>query len=990
MGTERALIPIGRPIANTQVYILDRCGEPVPVGVTGELYIGGAGVARGYLNRPELTAERFLADPFRSVPGARMYRTGDLGRWLADGNIEFLGRNDFQVKIRGFRIELGEIETCLSAYPGVRDAIVVAREDSPGEKRLVAYYTAADPGIGAESLRPHLAEKLPEYMVPAAYVRLEFLPLTPNGKLDRQALPAPEAGAYATRGYEAPLGETETILASVWTDILRVDRVGRHDNFFELGGHSLLAVRVISRLRQSLGIEVALSDLFAYPVLSTLSRTLSGAAQTELPRIVSCDRGERLPLSFAQQRLWFLAQMEGGSEAYHIPFHLSFAGDLDRSALRRALDRIVVRHEALRTTFLLTEDGPMQRIVSEDESRFLLQEDDLSQHSDPAGELRRLAIQEAGASFNLEAGPLIRGRLVRVSEDEHTLLISMHHIVSDGWSMGIFRNELSVLYDAFRRGEQDPLPALALQYADYAVWQRRWMEGDILQQQAEYWKATLAGAPALLELPADHPRSTQRDYAGAFARLRLDETLTSGLKELSRRHGLTLYMTMLTAWSVLLARLSGQQDLVIGTPAANRGRAEIEGLIGFFVNTLALRIDLTGAPSVGDLLARVKAQALAAQQHQDIPFEHVVEIMRPVRSLAHSPLFQVMFTWQSADSDPVPGLSGLGVKPSRTAIPVHAKFDLTLSLREVGGCIAGGLEYATALFEASTIERYLGYFRTLLEAIVANDAQAVDQLPLLSPSERHQLLYEWNDTASDFPGDKCIHQLFEEQAEKSPAAVAVVYEEAELSYGELNRRANQLAHYLREQGVGPDARVALCVERGFEMIVALLAVLKAGGAYVPLDPSYPVERLRFMLDDSAPVALLTQTHLADLFPASRDLPVFSLDAASPPWLDRPESNPDPAAIGLTPHHLAYVIYTSGSTGSPKGVMVQHQGLCNYLQWALEMYGPRKGSVVSTALAFDATVTSLYGPLLCGEGVSLLRERDEISGLSLPVSAFSWP
>ena len=970
-------LPIGRPIANTRIYILDGQGEPVPIGVAGELYIGGAGVARGYLNRPELTAERFLADPFAGQAGARMYKTGDLGKWLADGTIEFLGRNDLQVKIRGFRIEPGEIEACLAEHAGVREAVVIAREDTSGDKRLVAYYTWAESsdqgeaGLGAvnaEELRAHLAARLPEYMVPAAYVRLPALPLTPNGKLDRKALPVPEGEAYAARGYEAPQGEIETTLAAIWADVLQVEQVGRHDNFFELGGHSLLAVRLIERMRRS-GLQVDVRALFATPVLAELARGLASAVPTELPPITRVERGERLPLSFAQQRLWFLAQMEGVSQAYHIPFGLRLQGQLDRPALRRGLDRILARHEALRTTFASVDGEPLQRIIPEEDSRFYLPEHDLRQHSDVEGELQRLIQQEACTAFNLEAGPLIRGRLIRHGEDEHTLLISMHHIVSDGWSMGVLINELSTLYSAFVRGEADPLPELEVQYADYAVWQRKWIEGDILQQQADYWQTTLSGVPALLELPADHARPAQQDYSGAFVGLMLDEELTAGLKELSKRHGTTLYMTLLAGWATLLARLSGQQEVVTGTPVANRGRSELEGLIGFFVNTLTLRLDVSGSPTVSELLARVKSQALAAQQHQDIPFEQVVEIARPMRSLAHSPLFQVMFAWQNTPKGALvlPGLtlaSLAGASPHSTA-----KFDLTLSLQEAGETIVGGLEYATSLFEPSTIERYLGHFRTLLEAMVAGDSQAVDRLPLLREEERQQVLYEWNDTQVEFPSEECIHELFQAQVSRTPEATAVVFEDASLSYGELNRRANQLAHYLRGLGVKPDARVAICVERGFEMIVALLAVLKAGGAYVPLDPAYPAERLRYMLQDSAPIAVLTQGHLRGLFLGlSEALPVLDLAAAGSLWEEQPGTDPDCGSVGLTSEHLAYVIYTSGSTGLPKGVMVEHRNVVNAWCWStnyVDLSPSASPSDTCPTSAFDASTFEIWGALLNG-------------------------
>ena len=798
---DQRAFPIGRPISNTRIYILDGHGEPVPIGAAGEIYIGGAGVARGYLNRPELTAERFVADPFAEAPDARMYKTGDLGRYLPDGTIEFLGRNDFQVKIRGFRIELGEIEARLAQHPAVREAVALAREDG-GDKRLVAYYTVAPDAeaAGAEALRRHLSATLPDYMLPAAYVRLDALPLTANGKLDRKALPAPDGAAYAARGYEAPASEIETRLARIWAEVLGLERVGRHDNFFELGGHSLLAVRVISRLRQALGVEVALAELFARPVLAEFAKAVREGARSTLPPIMAARRDEPLPLSFAQQRLWFLAQMEGVSQAYHIPLGLRLTGELDGGALRGALARLVARHEALRTTFDHVDGQPVQRIAAED-SGFDLQEHDLRQHSDAEGELQRLAMEEANAAFDLQAGPLIRGRLIRLDDREHVLLITLHHIVSDGWSMGVLSRELGALYRAYSQGQADPLPGLALQYPDYAVWQRRWLAGEVLQAQSDYWRRTLAGAPAVLELPTDRRRPVQQDHAGAFVALELDDELTAGLKALSRRHGTTLFMTLLAGWAALLGRLSGQDDVVIGTPVANRSRAEVEPLIGFFVNSLALRLDLSGGPTVGELLQRVKARALEAQQHQDLPFEQVVEIVRPPRSLAHTPVFQVMFAWQNAGESDLE-LPGLRVAPVRVPCS-FAKFDLTLSLAEVGGRIAGGLEYATALFDRATIERHAGYLRRLLEAMVADDARAVDRLPLLGDAERHQLLVEWNATEADYPRDKCVHELFEAQAARTPDAIAVVHEDAQLTYAELNAKANRLAHHLHDAGGGP-------------------------------------------------------------------------------------------------------------------------------------------------------------------------------------------
>jgi amino acid adenylation domain-containing protein len=695
------------------------------------------------------------------------------------------------------------------------------------------------------------------------------------------------------------------------------------------------------------------------------------SATAAIPRI-ECRRD--LPLSFAQERLWFLAQIEGGSKAYQNLHGLQLRGELDRAALRRALNQIVARHEALRTVFTLVDGKPLQQIVGKRDSQFHLIEHDLRECDGAAAEFERLIAEEASTSMDLHAGPLIRGRLIRQGNEEYVLLITIHHIVSDAWSFGVFSNELSALYRAYVRGEEDGLPELEIQYVDYAVWQRKWMGGEVLGKQAEYWERALAGAPEVLQLPADHVRPEQQSYSGAAAKLVLDEELTAGLRRLSRKHRTTLYMTVLAGWAALLARLSGQDDVVIGTPAANRNRVEIEGLIGFFVNTLALRLGVSDSFDVGELVAHVRSQAVAAQKHQGIPFEQVVEIVRPPRSLAHNPVFQVMFAWQNAPKGTI-DLPGLQVRPF-TAVPHDiSKFDLTLSLQEEGNQIVGEVEYATALYERSTIERYLGYFRTLLGAMAADDSQKVDRLPMLPAKERQQLLYEWNATEVEYPRDKCVHELFEEQVEKTPEAVAVVFENEFLSYGGLNRRANQLAHYLRELGVRPDDRVAICAERSLEMVVGLLAVLKAGGAYVPLDSAYPVERLGFMLEDSASSVLLVQGSpqgwLAEI---AKTLPVVDLSPAARVWSREAESNPEAGALGLTPQHLAYVIYTSGSTGVPKGVMVEHRAINRLvLNNRYAKFEAGDGVAFASNPAFDATTMEVWAPLLNG-GRSVVIEQ----------------
>ncbi|WP_445222710.1 amino acid adenylation domain-containing protein (plasmid) [Bradyrhizobium sp. Pa8] len=987
-----SVVPIGRPIANTRVYLLDGHGAPVPLGAVGELYIGGAGVARGYLNRPELTAERFIASPF--VDGDRLYRTGDLARYLPDGNLEFLGRNDDQVKIRGFRIEPGEIAARLCEHALVRDAVVLARQDRSGDKHLVAYVVGA-PEAGSDeagggglagALRAHLSAQLPDYMVPSAFVRLSGLPLTVNGKLDRKALPAPADDAYARAAYEAPRGATETALAEIWAELLGVERVGRHDNFFELGGHSLLAVQLLSRLSQAVGVALPLTELFARPVLAELAASivevLSRSGSQELPAIAAVSRHEPLVLSFAQQRLWFLAQLDEGSTNYHIPRAWRLRGALDRSAWQRSLDRLFARHEALRSIFVAPEGKPRVEVLPADAGLPVL-EHDLRGRPDAEAALLKLCHEEAGTPFDLARGPLIRGRLIRMSDEEHVVLLTQHHIISDGWSLGVLVRELSQLYRAFEAGQDDPLPPLAIQYPDYAAWQRQWLSGERLQKQAQYWRDTLSGAPARLALPTDRPRPAQQSFAGASIPVVIDADLTRDLKRLSRQHGTTLFMTVLAGWAAVLSRLSGQHDVVIGVPSANRGRREIEGLIGFFVNTLALRLDLSGEPSVLQLLERTRRTALAAQEHQDLPFEQVVEIVKPPRHLDHTPLFQVMLAWQNTAVRSF-DLAGLSVEAAREGLD-QVKFDLELSLGECDEVITGRFDYATALFDQATIERQRGYLLALLRAMVADAGQPVGRIDILPADERSYLLEELNRTAAPYPSDKCIHELFEQQVRRAPEAVALVYEDERLSYGELNAQANRLAHHLIGLGVRPDQPVAICLARSPAMVVGLLAILKAGGAYLPLDPAYPSQRLRQVLGDAAPQLLLCDAagRAALGTEALADVTALDLDAATPPWAALAVSDPEPRALGLTSRHLAYIIYTSGSTGTPKGVMVEHRGLVNYLHWSDRRHCERagNGSLMLLSLSFDGGITTLFGPLLAGTKLRIPNQTVPIDGLA---------
>jgi amino acid adenylation domain-containing protein len=1393
-------MPIGRPVANLRLYVLDSLMQPVPRGVTGEIYVGGAGVGRGYLNDAARTAGVFVPNPFAPEPGERCYRTGDVGRYLPGGDIEFLGRTDNQVKLHGNRIELGEIEAVLSQHPAVREAVVVVREDEPGDARLAAYivresgageassreavdegtagqvsnwellwnetysdtsseqdptfnivgwnssYTglpipeeevrewrdfgverilaleprsvleigvgvgillfkiaphchkyvgmdfsaealsrlrhqlslpewdlpyvtllertadnfegiepgsfhsailnsvsqylpnieylvrvlegaveAVEPGgfvfvgdvrslplletfhtsvqlfqspdalplnelegrvqktlsrekelvvapsfffalkqhlpkisqveinlkrgrfhneltlfrydvvlrIGTEveevgdfqtldwqkdnltlpalrqllgetepemlavrrvpnarlrsearalellkqhgalatcgelrsavksqsdggevepellwalgdglpyavtvswsgggsngfcdlflkrredprgpaaperifpqgeagaerrpwssyannplqgqqdheligQIRSYLTERLPEYMIPSGLVVLNALPLTPNGKVDRRALPAPDAvGAAPARSLVEPRTPVQEVLAKLWAEVFKVERVGIENNFFDMGGHSLLATQVVSRVREAFRVELPVRSLFAAPTVASLAATIEEALRAgEQPLVTpplerAARDGGPLPLSFAQQRLWFLDRLMPDSVAYNIPSGTRLVGRLDVDALRRSLDEIVRRHESLRTTIALSGEQPAQVIHAHMKAE--LEMVDLSSLSEQQreDEVRRLSFEEAHRPFDLATGPLHRIKLLRLHEQEHILLITMHHVISDGWSTGILSRELTALYQAFLDGDASPLPELPVQYADYAVWQRRWLRGEALERQLAYWRQQLGGELPVLELPADRPRPAVPSHAGARQRLALPQGLTAQLNALSRREGATLFMTLLAAFKTLLYRYTQQEDIIVGAPIAGRTQAETEQLIGFFINTLVLRTRFEGGMSFREMLGRVRETALGAYVHQDVPFEKLVEELQPERRLSRSPLFQVMFVLQNAPVETLelPGLTLTGLEASADTV----RFDLALSVWETEGELHGSLAYRTDLFDDATAGQILSHYQILLESIVAAPGQSLDALPMLKEAEQRRLLVEWNDTSGDYPKNVCVHQLFEAQVERTPGAVAFAAEGRQVSYAELNGRANRLARYLRGLGVGPGVPVAVCMEASLEMLVGVLGILKAGGAYVPLSPSDSQARLAFMLGDSGAPALLTRQGIAEQFPETGGARVIRVDADGDEMLRQSASN---LPVETTADDLAYVIYTSGSTGRPKGVMVQHRSLSNYLCWVNEGLLDERVEVLpwTTRPSFDAALKQFLAPLLRGGHVWLL-------------------
>ncbi|MEW5927432.1 MAG: non-ribosomal peptide synthase/polyketide synthase, partial [Gemmatimonadota bacterium] len=972
-------VPIGRPVANTRIHVLDGRLAAAPVGVPGELYIAGMQVGRGYHGRPELTAERFVPDPFSAEAGARMYRTGDRARWLASGEVEYLGRLDAQVKVRGFRIEPGEVEAALRAHPGVRDAVVVARGAGAAGARLAAYHLPAEGAAapGAGELREFLRGRLPDHMVPAAFVALDAFPLTPSGKLDRRALPEPAAEGGAA--YTAPRTPAEEVLAGIWAEVLGLERVGVDDGFFELGGHSLLATRVVSRARAALGVELPVRALFE-------ARTVAGlAARAEalrlagggvrVPPVVPVPRGRPLPLSFSQERLWFLDRLEPGSAHYNIATALRLAGPLRVDTLRRSLEAVVRRHEALRTVFAETDGGSVQVILPA--GRFHLPLHDLSSLPEAEREaaMLRLAHDEAGGGFDLERGPLLRVVLVRLAAEEHALVLTMHHVVGDAWSLDVLWREASRCYGALMEGEPCALPPLPVQYADYAVWQREALAGEALEAQAEWWRAALEGATTLLALPTDRPRPRAWSHRAGEHSFALSAGVSDALRAAARREGATLFMALLAGLQLVLARYSGQDDVVVGTPVAGRTRAETEGLIGFFVNQLALRTRLGGDPTFAELLGRVREATLGAFAHQDLPFERLLEALRVERSPAHASVYQVTMVLHAAAAEPV-SLPGVEVSP----VPVSsasAALDLEIHFRDAPDGVRGTIIYAAGLYDLPTVAALAEHLAMALEEAAADPARRLSELSPLTPEERRQLLDEWTRTERPFPGDRGAHELFAEQAARTPDAVAVVHEAETLTYAELDRRAERVARLLRERGIGPESRVAVCMERAPEMLAAILGTLRAGAAFVPLDPANPRDRLAHVLADSGAELLLTQLRLLPLLPTD-GVETVALDCAREEQLPSEGSALSHSRTFALSHSLssAYVIYTSGSTGTPKGVVVEHRSLTNHAVAAAAEYGigPADRVLQFASLAFDASLEEIFPALATGAALVLRGEE----------------
>jgi amino acid adenylation domain-containing protein len=959
--------PIGSPIANCWTYVLDREIQPVPVGVYGEIYLGGTGVGRGYLNRESLTAERFIPDPFSKQPGARAYRTGDLTRYLPDGNIEFLGRMDHQVKIRGFRVELGEIEETLRQHQSVREAVVLIREDSSVIKKLVAYLTPQPEGVlDQAALQKFLRQRLPAHMIPSAFIALNALPLTPNGKLDRRALPSPafeETTANATR--VMPRTRMEEVVAAAWAEVLGIERVGVHDNFFELGGHSLLATQVISRLCAELQAEIAVRALFESPTVAGLAAgietTVGERRSHSTPMLQPCDRNGALPLSFAQERLWFLHQLEPKSAAYNLPQAMRLIGRLNIAALEQTLNEIVRKHEVLRTIFD-GQRGELVQIIAPPHSMALPIRDLRSlPEMERAAEAQRLAVRDALQPFDLTRGPALRANLLQLGDADHIILFTTHHISSDGWSLGVLIQEVMTIYNSVSQGLPSPLQELPIQYVDFAVWQRQWLTGDLLEAQLEYWKRQLGDSVPVLEIPTDRVCPANKSFHGAHHPFIIPQVLKQQLARLSRQGEATLFMTMLAAFQALLSRYSGQENIVVGAPIANRNRVELERLIGCFVNILVLRADLSGNPTFRVLLQRVREVALGAYAHQDLPFEKLAENYSLKRDLGRNPLVRTVFVLHNT---PIRALELVGLQARSQGLGAKvARFDLEFQLWEGLEGLEGGWVYSTDLFDARTIEQMAGHFLRLLEGIVSAPDRRLIDLPLLSDAERRQMLAEWNNRARHYSSRQSIQQLFEEQVEGAPDRVAIIADDQQLTYQQLNQRANLLARYLRDLGVEAETIVALYMERSLEMVVAILGVLKAGGAYLPLDPGYPKERLAFMLEDSQALIVLTQETLVDGLPQNH-AKVVRLDRD---WHLICRHSKETLISHTQAENSAYVIYTSGSTGRPKGVIVKHTNVvCLFeVTQAQYQFSQDDSWVLFHSYAFDFSVWEIWGALFNG-------------------------
>ncbi|MEO7583969.1 MAG: amino acid adenylation domain-containing protein [Ferruginibacter sp.] len=970
-------VPIGRPFSNTKVLVLTKNLKLCPVGVPGQLYITGDGVARGYLNNPALTEEKFIPNPYSKEHYAVMYSTGDLVKYLADGNISFIGRADNQVKIRGYRIELGEIESVLQQCKYVSQAVVLAREDKQGNKRLAGYIVPSGT-YDREEILGYLKDKLPDYMIPSVMMELESLPLTANGKIDRNALPDPDAGELLADQYVSPRNDIEARLSEIWQEILEVEKVGMNDDFFELGGHSLLAVRLVSAIRKAFEAEMPISDIFDYPTVALLASQLSGNTGNALLAAIKVQlpRPQYIPLSFSQERLWFIDRLEGSTQ-YHLPAVLRLKGVLNKTALEKSLQQVVNRHEVLRTVFV-EKDGMVAQQIKEKNAWALTFTDGTAFEDKPAL-LEQHLQQLVYEPFNLSEDYLLRASLVALNEADHVLVVTLHHIASDGWSTAILVKEVVGLYRYYDEGIDAGLVQLPVQYADYAIWQRDYLKGDVLNKKIAYWKEKLNGV-APLQLPTDFKRPPLQTTKGSITSFWIDKELSAQLQQFSQHQGATIFMTLLAAFNLLLHRYSGQEDICVGTPVGGRQQQELEGMIGFFVNMLALRTEVNGSDSFKSLLQKVKMTTMEAYAQQDLPFEKVVESVARQRDMSRSPLFQVMFIMRNTPELPELKL-GKVVLSRHEHEHTTSQFEITLVITETSNGLHGSLEYNTALFSRESINRLIVHFNQLLAGIIDAPQLPVGALQILTSTEQQQILVDFNATREVYPNNKTIVGLFEDQVKKSPEEVAVIFENKQLTYRELHERSTQLAHYIAGKGIGKESMVPICIERGWEMIVGLLAIMKAGAAYVPIDPKYPEDRITYMLQDIGAAIIISSRESKSRITGIDKLDIIEIDAI---WPQIDKYATVDLQLATDPTQLAYVIYTSGSTGKPKGVMIEHTSVVNLLTGVAKEVGFNACSIFMsvTTFSFDICYLELYMPLIAGGTLVVLPSEVTMDGFKL--------
>ncbi|EJQ37641.1 amino acid adenylation domain-containing protein [Bacillus cereus BAG5X1-1] len=953
-------IPIGKPLSNTSVFIVDRDCKLLPFGVPGELCISGDGLSKGYLNRPELTAEKFISNPY--IQGERMYRTGDLARILPDGNIEFLGRIDHQVKIRGYRIELGEIENQLLKHDEVKEAVVIAREDMNHSPYLCAYFTSdiADGESLIQEIREILTRGLPEYMIPAFFVQLEKIPLTTNGKIDRKALPEPDGSGIDGVAYEAPRNEVEEKLVSIWQDILGVEKIGINHHFFEIGGHSLKATTMASRIHKELMVEMPLRQIFQTPTIRGIGEFINSTKESVYDSIKIVEEKDYYPLSSAQRRLYILNKIEGSGVSYNMPFAMKIKGDLDVQQFKKVFRRLIERHEALRTSFVMVDGEPVQKIEKEFDFQVTYREVGTDKVDD--------IINGFVKPFDLEKAPLLRVEIIKVAEEEHMMVMDMHHIISDGISMSILTRELSRLY------EGKELSPLSIQYKDYSAWQKELSTKEEMKKQEKYWMEVFKEEVPVLNMPTDYKRPATLNTEGDLVQFELDGDLSAKLKKVAKEQGVTLYMLLLAGYTTLLSKYTGQEDIVVGSPIAGRPHHDLKNIVGMFVNTLAMRNYPRGDISFRDYLKEVKENALRAYENQDYPFDELVERLDLKRDLSRNALFDTMLVLQNLDSFNE-GIEGLKFESYDNEINV-AKFDLTLSAIETDNILKFGLEYCTKLFKKETVERISEHFVNVLKTIAHNSEIILDQIEILSEEEKNTLLVDFNETEKDYPKDKTIYQLFEEQADRTPNKVAVVFEDQKLTYRELNEKSNQVARILREKGAQSETIVGIIVERSLEMIVGIMGILKAGAAYLPIDPEFPEERIKYMLEDSNTKLVLTQTHLFKKLDFA-DKDYLSKIAMNDKTInDQKHTNLE---VANNKNDLAYVIYTSGSTGLPKGVLVEHHSLVNLCHWYVDFHKIKETDNITNFLniIFDASISEIFPCLIAGATLHVLNTENRL-------------